>query len=795
MRFCLLLLMAVCSHVLYAQKLPVVLTFEEADHQPVIGATLKIFPESDTTDVQYNATDTLGKVRLQLESGRLYRLQVSALGFEPLSKGIRPTSGKSAFTFTLKPQSNALGAVTVVARKPLLRQEEDKTIVDPEPIAAISTNAFEIVEKTPGLFVDQDGNVYLNSATPATIYINGREQRMGAADIANILKNLPPNSIERLEILRTPSAKYDASGSGGIVNVVLKKGIKIGRTGSVNAGLNQGTFGNQYAGLSLNNNDGGRTSTLQFNLNRRDGFDRISTTRLLDENRQLEQQAYTHQPAHSVYTGYSLGFEPGQDWELVFDGRGSYNISRPESTNESIIRSRMGGAVQSDNLNTLRNEGHNLFLNQGARLKRTLDTLGSEWTTDLSYNFTYYDGQQEFDITFLQPFQPTALGGDGDISTRRHFFTAQTDLRLKWPGQLSLEAGLKTALQGFDSGTEYFAVINGQRSPDVFRTNAYRYSDAIHAGYVQGSKTFSTYILKLGVRAENTNMTGRQSIPADTSYLIRRTDFFPYIYFSRRLMEIASYELRGYLIYRRSITRPNYELLNPFPRFVDQYLYEVGNAGLRPEFTRNIEFNISAGDYPVLAIGRNYVSDLFTRVIYEDPNLPEVAYRTHDNLGKNCETYFRITGALPPGGKYFFVAGTQYNLNEYEGLYEGEPLTFRRGSWNFFTYHQLKLGKWTTVSLNAFMRVNGQLQFYELGNFGSLNFNVSRQFLDRKLTLNLNFNDVLYTNRNDFRINQGNITAFGMREADTRRVGLNLRYNFGLRKREERRGMFDLEEG
>src|SRR5215218_1559615 len=119
-----------------------------------------------------------------------------------------------------------------------MRQEDDKTIIDPENLASSSINAYEILEKTPGLFVDQDGNIYLNSTTPATVYINGREQKMSTADIATMLKSLPPNSIASIEIMRTPSSKYDASGSGGIVNVILKKGVRIGFTGSVNAGMN-----------------------------------------------------------------------------------------------------------------------------------------------------------------------------------------------------------------------------------------------------------------------------------------------------------------------------------------------------------------------------------------------------------------------------------------------------------------------------------------------------------------------------------------------------------------------------
>jgi iron complex outermembrane receptor protein len=128
------------------------------------------------------------------------------------------------FIVEMKESQSSISEVKITGRKPLVRQEDDKTIIDPEPIANTSTNSYELLEKTPGIFMDQDGNIYLSSATPATVYINGREQRMSASDIASILKNLPPTAIQKIEILRSPSAKYDASSSGGIVNVVLKKG-------------------------------------------------------------------------------------------------------------------------------------------------------------------------------------------------------------------------------------------------------------------------------------------------------------------------------------------------------------------------------------------------------------------------------------------------------------------------------------------------------------------------------------------------------------------------------------------
>jgi hypothetical protein len=319
------------------------------------------------------------------------------------------------------------------------------------------------------------------------------------------------------------------------------------------------------------------------------------------------------------------------------------------------------------------------------------------------------------------------------------------------------------------------------------------YRENINAAYVQASKTLGSFLLKGGVRLENTNMDGRQRVPADTSFRINRTDFFPYVYLSRRLAKIAGYELRSYLVYRRSITRPTYEYLNPFARYVDQYLYEQGNPALRPQFTENYEVNVSVEDRPVFAIGQNYTRDIFTNVVYQDQRNRSIAYRTYDNLGSNKETYFRLLGAVPPMSRYFFVAGIQYNYNEYSGVYEDRPLNFKRGSWTFFTFHSFKIDKRSTATLNGFFRTKGQLQFYELSNFGTLNVSVNRKFMQDKLMLTLTGNDLLFTNFYRFTLQQGSVVASGLRRNDTRRFGLTLRYNFGIRKREEKTNMFNIE--
>ena len=752
--------------------------------EPLPFATVTILSVPDTIQKQEKITDSNGVVLFRLYQMRPYRIRVTSVNYQPLEKNITIKGDNPTLTLVVNKAEQSLSSVVVTASKPLMRQDDDKTIVDPENLAIASTNAYEILEKIPGMFVDQDGNIFLTSTTPAKIYINGREQRMSTADIATLLKSLPPNAIASVEIMRTPSAKYDASSSGGIVNIILRKGIKIGLTGSINAGMNQGFYGNQFAGINLNNSSGKSTSYLNLQLSKRTTFEELNTDRYFAADSMLRQDAFTKYPAKSIYLGYGLGYDLNNKWEFNYDGRFSYNKNKNTSSNLSDIIQLSTANVTSSNQADVHTNTYNLNISQSVTFKKKIDTIGSNWTTDLSANFTPGEADQYFITYFYKPPRANAEG-NGKLKNNMNFYAAQTNILKKLPHQVTFETGLKSTYLTFHNTTDYFIQRDTGRIKDPIRTGKYAYRENINSGYVQASKNFSGFLVKLGTRVENTNMNGDQDAPADTSFSVHRTDFFPYVYLSHSIMKIAGYELRGYLVYRRTITRPSYDFLNPAVRFVDPYLYEIGNPSLKPQFNKNYEFNISVDETPLLAVGVNDTKDIFTQVIYQADSANSIAYRTWDNLGKNKEFYIRGLGAIPPGKRYFFVLGGQYNHNFYEGQYEKEPLSYKRGSWTFFTYHTFKLTKLTMLTLNGFVRLKGQLQFYELSPFGSLNFSVSQQFLKKKLTLSMSIVDMFYTNQNTFTINQGSVNANGHRKGDTRRFGLNVRYNFGFRKKEE----------
>jgi hypothetical protein len=383
-----------------------------------------------------------------------------------------------------------------------------------------------------------------------------------------------------------------------------------------------------------------------------------------------------------------------------------------------------------------------------------------------------------------------ASKGAGDFSNDRDFYTYQTDYKKSHLG-MTIEAGLKSSILTFRNNANYQKDVNGVSVKDVFRTSAYSFKEQINAGYLQGSKTWGAVILKVGTRVEQTIMQGNQKIPSDTSFSLNRTDAFPYVFLSRKLFKVAGYEMRGYLVYRKTISRPSYEFLNPFPKYIDPFLYETGNPSLKPQFTSNYEANISVDDKPIFAFGINETKDIFTNVVYQSPANKQIAYRTYDNLGRSKETYFRGIAVIPPGKAFFAVVGAQYNRNVYNGIYEQKPIEFDKATWTFFTFQSLKLDKLSTFTINGFWRTNGQEQFYELDNFGQLNSSLNRQFLNKKLTVTLSMNDIFFTNKNTFTLQQGSIYAVGFRENDSRRFGINLRYNFGVKPKEQKMDLLD----
>jgi iron complex outermembrane recepter protein len=790
------LFILLCAYLLISLAAPckaqtVNIRVKSTDKKPLPGAAVQMTRVSDSV-IKYSVTDQSGLASFNGLTNSLYMLKISYLGFQTREETIMVKPEGLNLEFRLKEDAVALGEVTVEAKRPLIRQEDDKMIVDPLPLINSSTNTLEILEKTPGLFVDQDGGIYLSSTSTAAIYINGRELKMSNQDISTLLRSLPPNSVQQIEVMRTPSTKYDAASSGGIINIVLKKGVKLGRFGSVSAGMNQGFYGNQFAGFSINGSGDKTTYYINANYNHNDRLEELNSFRQLKADTTLSQKAHIREQSHQAFLGYGLNYDIRKKINFSYDGRLNANFTKTATANNNQIKNIEQLLAQSDN--QINNSSELINLQQDLEILWKIDTGGSEWDTKLSYNFNNNNSGQNYINSYSMPFGAIALG-EGDNLQNRHFAILQSDVTYQFPYKIKLETGIKSSYQNYESKADYFIRQNDSLLSDPLRSNAFNYQENINSAYLQASKTFGKYlVVKAGVRMEYTYMSGHQSVPSDTSFVISRADWFPYIYISRRILKIFGIELKGYLIYRRTISRPGYQSLNPYIKYIDEFLYETGNPALKPQFTDNYEINVSYEDMPIVAFGQDFTRDIFSSVVYEDAGQKGVLLKTYDNLGKNRETYVRLMVGYPPGKKYFFALGAQYNYNHYDGFYDNQPLSFSHGSWRLYTFHSLTLWKHTKINLFGFMMINGQQNFYELRNFGQLNIGISQSFLNNTLNISVNARDILRTMGTKFELNQGSIYTYGDRYTDSQRIGINIRYNFGMKKKEERRGMIPFDE-
>jgi iron complex outermembrane receptor protein len=771
-------------NIVNAQTIGLHVSLKTASKDSLANATIQIYSLPDSSLIKSQISKPKSNT-FQVKPFKKYFIKISAIGFETANKIITTADKPIFITLELKTKNSILNDVTVVARQPVMRQEDDKTIVDAEVLTNSSTNAYEILEKTPGAVVDQDGNVYLSSSTPATVYINDRQMRMSTDDITSLLKSLPAGSVSRIEIIRTPSAKYDAANSGGIVNVVLKKGIKIGTTGSVNFRYDQGVYGTTSAGFNINKSVGKINSYLSYQYTHRNYFDDIESNRVVDTDTLLMQKSITKYSVITNYVGGGIDVEFNKKLDIAYDIHltANNNSSNASSSNDISNTNTQTEFYQSQT--PISNNGNSFFIGNTLSAKYKIDSSGSEWDNEIDYTYSNSTNLQLYTNNYFLPAMP-ALSGNGNTITSSNIVDYKTDLVLKLKHQFVLETGIKISnATNSNNALYYMQTGNAPKQIDMYQTDTFSYKENISAVYAQLSKTYHGIIFKAGLRFENTNMLGNQLVPTDTSFSVQRNDLFPYFYIKRNLFKVFGYPLTGNIIYRKSITRPSYDALNPSPKFVDPFTYNVGDPNLKPQFTTNYEINATYNDFPVFAVGVNNTSDIFSQVTYQN-DTTKIAYRTYDNLGNYKEIYGRLFGGLPAGGKYFMYVGVQYNHIQYIGTYENLPLNYGRGSWTFFTGHELKVTPTLRFNLNAWMYANGFRAFNELKTLGQLNMSITKTLLKKKLSVILSGNDILKTNKAVFHLQQGDVLVNGTRTQDTQRFGMTLRYNFGITPKEKK---------
>ncbi|HEY9361643.1 MAG TPA: outer membrane beta-barrel family protein [Chitinophagaceae bacterium] len=682
-------------------------TIKDEVGKPLSNVTVSLKKTTDSSLVKINATNTDGHFGFNAISEGEYFLQVSHVGFIPQnSKKINlQSSAISNYDMVLSKTSENLKEVVVNSKKPIIEVMADKTVLNVEgSVNAVGQDALELLRKSPGVLVDKDENISLSGKNGVQVYIDGRPSPLSGQDLAAYLKTLQSSSIESIEIITNPSAKYDAAGNAGIINIKLKKDKTFGTNGSVNGGYSIGTFPKYNAGISLNhrNKNINIFGNYNYNQSRRENYMnlyRIQLDTLFDQRTIMTNNG----ESHNYKAGLDYFINKYSTIGVLING----NLSNNTFTNQSstpisyMPDGKLYRTLTANNSSTYERNNANYNINY-----RYADTSGRELNMDADHGVytiksnqmqpnVYYDKNGDFLENRIYNFiAPT----DIDIYT----FKADYEQNYK-KGKLGI--GGKTSFVNTTNDFDRYDIFNSAKYFDSSRSNGFKYKENINALYVNYNKQFKGIMVQFGVRMENTNLEGTSNgfmwssgKYDDYSSTFKRnyTDFFP----SGAVTFNKKPENQWGFRYSRRIDRPAYQDLNPFEFKLDEYTFQKGNVNLRPQYTNSFAITNTYKYKLTSTLNFSHVKDVFTQLI--DTSELSKSFITKKNLA--TQNVASLNVSYPFQYKAYSVfSNLNANYSHYKAdLGTGRIIDLDAFAVGIYQQHTIKFAKTFTFEVSGF---------------------------------------------------------------------------------------------
>ena len=587
--------------------------------------------------------------------------------------------------------------------------------------------------------------------------------------------------------MTNPSAKYDAAGNSGIINIKTKKNKAKGFNGSVTLTHTQGEYPKPSGSLNLNYRNG------KFNFFANVGYSHWEGFQNLDINRQYFNtvasgktlNAIFSQHTHMKFINPETNVKFGMDYYLdkkttlgfVVSGfRNTENntslsnifLKDPNNVVDSIVRS------PSTNNGVWKNGSVNL------NLRRTFDSAGTELTADADYirysstNNQYFDNQTYTPDMVLK--NETIL--TGNLPSNINIYSFKSDFSHPFKNNLKFEAGIKTSYVSTDNDANYFNVINNNPEVDTTKTNHFIYHENINAAYLNVNKQYKKWSVQAGLRLENTNSSGHQLgnnytvNNNDSSFSKSYTNLFPTLYVSYQLNEKNSFSVN----YGRRIDRPAYQDLNPFLFFLDNYTYQAGNPYLQPQFTNNIELSHTYNNFLTTTINYSSTTNFFSETFQQSGYATIVR---NGNIGKHQNAGVAISAQIPVRKWWSAMLYTNVNYNTFSGFLYGDNLNVSATTFLVNLNNQFKFKKGWSAELSGFYRSSGIEAQVLVKSMGQMSAAVSKQIFKEKGSLKLGVRDILYTQQVYGTINFQQTEATFHNARDSRQVSFTFTYRFG----------------
>lgn len=788
--FSLLTLFTVLTFSLAAQSVTGRITgvIKSEEGKSLEAATVTVLKAKDSSLVKAALSNKSGEFVIEKIPPGKYLVSVTSVGYHTFfSSAFEISENKYVINLAslqLKAESKSLGPVQVTARRPLIENKIDKTVVNVEAaVTNVGTNALEVLEKSPGITVDKDGNISLKGKQGVIVLLDGKQTYLSGEDLANLLRNMPSNQLDQIEIMSQPSAKFDASGNSGVINIKTKRNNLKGFNGSVSVGYTQGVYPKSSSSFNINSRKGKLNVFANYNYSYWKGFNELSIYRNFRNQSTKDLDAVFDQSSYRTFEGQPHSLKLGMDFfatkktTVGFVLNGTYNDRKSTGFSSTNI---LNGLYVLDSINKAETRNKEPWLNYSANLnlRHVFDSSGKEITADLDY-VRYYAKSKQMANNYTYTPAGDQVGDPyllrGKLPSDINIFTAKVDYAHPLKKQAKLEAGLKTSYVKTDNDAQYtfWDAPIGKWSNDP-KSNHFMYTENVNAAYINASKQIKKWGFQVGLRLENTNSKGKQ---VTTGEVFNRnyTQLFPTTYISYALNASNNFGLS----YGRRIERPNYQDLNPFKYFLDQYTYGQGNPYLTPQFSHNIELSHNYKGQLNTSLNFTQTTDIINDIL-EQNDTSRITYQTKKNIASRRNIGLSISYNKPLT-KYWTLNFYTNAYNSYfSGVINNKKLRVDYSSFMFNMSNQFKFNKGWGAEVSGFYRyktLEGATILSE--PMGVFSFGVSKQVLKNKGSVKLNIRDPFYLQQFKGSTKFDNIDVDIRSRWDNRQVSLNFTYRFG----------------
>ncbi|RXJ45722.1 TonB-dependent receptor domain-containing protein [Gelidibacter gilvus] len=758
--------------IFYAQTI----TGKVIDKTDAVAFANVTITNSNNEIVTGTTTNENGFFLVKVDSGS-YKLTISFIGYTGVEEAISIEKDIDLGTVLLQEDAESLNEVVLKVEKRMIERKIDRLVFNVEQsMAATGGNGLDVVKITPGVHV-QNGSIEILGKGVTQIMINGRISPLQGEELASFLSGISASDIQKIEVITNPPAKYEASGNGGLINIILKKGIQDSWKNSTTISYNQ----NKYNFSTISNNFFYNKGNLSFSgsVNATKGSIENAEGILIDyptNNWDIDVDSEIGKDELSGRLLMDYELTPKTTFGLQYLG----NATKPtiDGTTTSIV-------FDNDNNleKTLVNQGDNIVDNKNHSLNfhavTQLDSIGKSFSVDADYFIFNSENSRDF---FTEEFNNTGVS-QGINSAALNIanqeienFSSKIDIDFPLE-KVNLSYGVKASFTKTKSDVLYFDTLTGTPILDLDRSNEFNYQEDVLAGYISGNTNLSEKLkMQFGLRLEDTKTRGINA-EMNKETINKYTKLFPTLYFSYALNEKNDFGFS----YGRRINRPNFRSLNPFRFYINSNSYSVGNPFLQPSFSDNFELSHS--------YKKNLTSKVFLSVTTDGSGTVFTSDAENQTQIITRENYYKqynygLTESFSFNKLAWFKSENSFNLLGYYTTFTKDfGATPKNGLQVYVTSNNtFSLSEQTKLQVNSYYSSQHNRGLFSVGEMFDLSFGLQHSFKNN-LKMSLLFSDVFNTaSLKDYVSTINGIEQIYRQNESSRNVRISLSYDFGNKK-------------